>query len=144
MRFAVFAARLALGMLLIGAGAAKVGHAPDLAAAVAGFRLLPAWAVAPLALVLPFFEILLGGYLVAGLFTRVAAWVASIQLLGYAAVIAWAVLHGIPASCGCFGPSDRATADWPHVAFDAMLAALAAAIAWRAPGALAVDERLAP
>ncbi len=61
MNAAVFVVRVLLGGLLIVTGALKLGHAPDLAAAIAGFRLLPAAAVGPLALALPFFEMLLGG-----------------------------------------------------------------------------------
>jgi uncharacterized membrane protein YphA (DoxX/SURF4 family) len=129
---------------LVVAGALKIGHPVDLASAIAGFRLLPPELVAPLAVILPYFEVLLGLYLLAGLFTRVAAWVAAAQFVIYAAAIASAVLRGIPANCGCFGPGDTAVADWPHVAFDLALAAVAAFIAVRAPGALALDRRLRP
>jgi uncharacterized membrane protein YphA (DoxX/SURF4 family) len=140
----VAVARLVLGGLLIWAGALKIGHPIDLASAIAGFRLLPPDLVAPLAVILPYFEVLLGLYLLAGLFTRVAAWVAAAQFVIYAAAIASAVVRGIPANCGCFGPGDAAVADWPHVAFDLALAALAILIALRAPGAFALDRRLRP
>jgi uncharacterized membrane protein YphA (DoxX/SURF4 family) len=140
----VAVARWLLGALLVAAGALKIGHPVDLASAIAGFRLLPPELVAPLAVILPYFEVLLGLYLLAGLFTRVAAWVAAAQFVIYAAAIASAVLRGIPANCGCFGPGDTAVADWPHVAFDLALAAVAAFIAVRAPGALALDRRLRP
>jgi putative oxidoreductase len=140
----VAVARWLLGVLLVVAGALKIGHPVDLASAIAGFRLLPPELVAPLAVILPYFEVLLGLYLLAGLFTRVAAWVAAAQFVIYAAAIASAVLRGIPANCGCFGPGDTAVADWPHVAFDLALAAVAAFIAVRAPGALALDRRLRP
>jgi uncharacterized membrane protein YphA (DoxX/SURF4 family) len=144
MNAAVFVMRVVLGGLLMVTGALKVGHAPDLAAAIAGFRLLPAGAVGPLALALPFFELLLGGYLVAGLFTRTAAIVAAAQFVIYAGAIASAVIRHIPANCGCFGPHDTAVADWPHVAFDLALALSSAFVAYRAPGILAVDRRLRP
>ena len=143
MKAAVTLARLVLGGLLILAGALKVGHAPELASAIAGFRLLPPDVTAPIAVVLPYFEILLGIYLVVGLFTRVAATLAAAQFVLYAAAIASAVVRHIPANCGCFGPYDSATADWPHVFFDLALAALAAFIAYGAPGVFAVDRRLA-
>src|SRR5580658_4223695 len=140
----VAVARWLLGALLVWAGVLKIGHPVDLASAIAGFRLLPPELVAPLAVVLPYFEVLLGLYLLAGLFTRVVAWIAAAQFAIYAAAIASAVLRGIPANCGCFGPGDTAVADWPHVAFDLALAAVAAFIAVRAPGALALDRRLRP
>ncbi|HUA07919.1 MAG TPA: MauE/DoxX family redox-associated membrane protein [Candidatus Acidoferrales bacterium] len=135
-------ARWLLGLLLIAAGALKIGHAEALAGAIAGFRLLPAGIVAPMAVILPYFEVLLGLYLVAGLFTRVAALVTAVQFLVYAAAVASAVLRHIPANCGCFGPGDAAVADWPHVGFDLALAIVAIYIAAGAPGAFALDRRL--
>ena len=135
-------ARLLLGALLAVAGALKIGHASDLASSIAGFRLLGPDVVAPLAVILPFVELLLGAYLVLGLFTRIAAYVAGGAFVIYGIAIASAVVRHIPANCGCFGPNDSAVADWPHVAFDLILAALALAIARFAPGALALDRRM--
>jgi uncharacterized membrane protein YphA (DoxX/SURF4 family) len=91
---------------------------------------------------LPFFEVGLGLYLLAGLLTAAAAIVAAVQLVLYAAAIASAVMRHIPAVCGCFGPQDRATADWPHVAIDLALAAVCLLLARRAPGIYALDNRL--
>ena len=136
------AVRVLLGALFVAAGALKVGHFNDLAAAIAGFRILPEAVIAPLAVILPFFEIGLGAYLIFGLFTRAAAIVAALQLLIYSAAIASAVIRHIPANCGCFGPQDQAPADWPHVLVDLALSAVCAAIAWRAPGLLALDQRI--
>ena len=142
MQLAVLFVRVILGGVLVVTGALKVGHAPDLAAAIAGFRLLPAAVIPLMALLLPLFEIVLGAYLLVGLFARAAGWVACAQFVVYGAAIASAVVRGIAANCGCFGPNDAATADWPHVAFDLLLAALGAFIALYAPGAFALDRRL--
>jgi uncharacterized membrane protein YphA (DoxX/SURF4 family) len=134
--------RVLIGVLFLAAGASKLGHFNDLAAAIAGFRLLPGPLIGPLAVLLPFFEIGLGLYLAAGLFTRAAAIVAAAQLTLYGAAIASAVIRHIPANCGCFGPQDTARADWPHVAADLGLAAVCALLAWRAPGSYALDNRI--
>lgn len=139
---AVFVVRFAVGATLVVAGASKVFHAASLAAAIAGFRLLPATIVGPLALALPYFELLVGIYLLVGLFTRATATVAAVQFLLYAGAIASAVVRHIPANCGCFGPGDTAVSDWPHVAFDGSLAIAAAFVAFAAPGAFAVDRKL--
>lgn len=139
---AVFIVRVLLGALLVAAGALKAGHPAELAANIAGFRILPAGIAGPLAVALPYVEILLGLYLLAGLFTRVAAVVSALQFLCYGGAVASAVVRHIPANCGCFGPGDAARADWPHVGFDLMLAAASAFVAYGAPGALAVDRRL--
>lgn len=142
MEAAVFVVRVLLGALLIAAGVLKVGHPAELASNIAAFRLLPPDVVGPLAIALPYVELLLGAYLIAGLFTKTIAVIATAQFLLYAGAIGSAVLRHIPASCGCFGPNDSATADWPHVAFDVMLAVAAAFVAYAGPGALALDRKL--
>jgi uncharacterized membrane protein YphA (DoxX/SURF4 family) len=139
---AVLILRLLLGGVLLAAGGLKAGHASSLAASIADFRLLPAAVVGPLALALPYLELLLGAYLIAGLFTRVAAALAASEFLIYAVAIASAVVRRISAGCGCFGPKDTAVADWPHVAFDLVLAAASGFVAYAAPGALAIDRVL--
>jgi uncharacterized membrane protein YphA (DoxX/SURF4 family) len=108
---AVLLLRVLLGGMLLAAGGLKVGHASSLAASIAEFRLLPAAIVGPLALALPYLEILLGVYLVIGLFTRFAGTLAALEFLIYAAAIASAIVRRIPAGCGCFGPKATATAD---------------------------------
>jgi uncharacterized membrane protein YphA (DoxX/SURF4 family) len=142
MAMAVFVVRVLLGGLLLAAGALKLGHAAELAATIASFRLVPPAITGTLAVALPFIELMLGAYLVAGLFTKAAATLAAVQFFVYAAAIASAVSRHISASCGCFGPNDSSTADWPHVAFDVMLAAASLFIAFGAPGAFAVDRKL--
>lgn len=142
MDVAVLVLRVILGGILLVAGALKVAHPAELASAIAGFRLLPAAIAGPLALALPYIELLLGGYLVIGLFTRAIAAIAATQFLLYAGAVASAVLRHIPANCGCFGPNDATVADWPHVASDLLLAAASAFVAIGAPGALALDRRM--
>jgi uncharacterized membrane protein YphA (DoxX/SURF4 family) len=134
--------RLAVGALFIFAGASKIGHAGLFAAQITAFGLVPRPLIAPMALLLPVFEVLLGGYLVLGLYTRVAAIVAGVQLAIFAGAIASAVSRGLSLSCGCFGPSDTTVTSWPEVARDLGFAVVAAFIAWRAPGMLALDRRI--
>jgi uncharacterized membrane protein YphA (DoxX/SURF4 family) len=141
MQVTVTLARVALAAVLITAGVLKVGHAPALAASIAAFRLLPAGVIPFLAVVLPLLEVLLGLYLIAGLFTRAAGIITAVMFALYAAAIASAVIRGIPADCGCFGPGEHAVADWPHVVLDLALALLAAFVSKNAPGILALDRR---
>lgn len=77
-----------------------------------------------------------------GLLTRFAAIVASTQFALFAAAVASLVVRGIPADCGCFGSGVNTPPTWPHVGGDLLLAALAALVAWRAPGFAALDRRL--
>ncbi|MDB5041975.1 MAG: DoxX [Candidatus Eremiobacteraeota bacterium] len=142
MNWVVLVLRIALGAIFLFAGAAKVGHADQFAAQIAGFRLLPQPMVAPLAVALPYLEILLGGYLVVGLFTRTAAWFAVALLAVFDLAVASAVVRGMTVSCGCFGPSDTTVTTWGEVARDAVFVLLAVIVALRPPGALAVDRRI--
>jgi uncharacterized membrane protein YphA (DoxX/SURF4 family) len=138
----VLVLRVAVGILFIWAGSAKIGHADLLAAEIAAFGLVPHALIAPLALLLPFCEVLLGAYLVLGLYTRVAALIAVVQLAIFATAIGSAVARGLSLSCGCFGPGDKTVTSWPEVARDLAFAVVAAFVAWQAPGMLALDRRI--
>jgi uncharacterized membrane protein YphA (DoxX/SURF4 family) len=138
----VLVLRVAIGAIFLVAGASKIGHVNVFATEIAGFRIVPQPLVAPLAVLLPFVEVLLGGYLIVGLYTRVAGWIAAVQLAIFAAAIASTVVRGMAVSCGCFGPNDATVTSWPEVARDAALALVAAFVAWRAPGKLALDRRM--
>jgi len=143
MAYLVFALRLAVGGLLLVAGVLKAHDGPAATAStIAGYRILPPGIVAPLGVALPYAEILLGAYIAGGLFTRVAAAVASVQFGLFALAVASLVVRGIPADCGCFGSGVRTPPSWVHVGADVLLVLVCACIAWRAPGAFAVDRRL--
>jgi uncharacterized membrane protein YphA (DoxX/SURF4 family) len=138
----VLAVRVVLGAIFVVAGASKVGHADMFAAQIAGFRLLPAAVIAPIAIALPFLEVLLGIYLILGLFTRTAAWIAVALLAAFDLAIASAVVRGMSVSCGCFGPNDATVTSWAEVARDAVFVVLAAFVALRPPGTFALDRRI--
>jgi uncharacterized membrane protein YphA (DoxX/SURF4 family) len=142
MAYLTFALRLAIGALLIVAGVLKAHDGPvATATSIAGYRVLPPSIVAPLGVALPYVEILLGAYLVLGLFTRVAAWLAAVQFAIFSMAVGSLVVRGIPADCGCFGSSIPTPPTWGHVALDVALAALAVVVALKAPGAFSLDDR---
>lgn len=67
--------RLVLGGVFLYAGASKVFDPGGLAASIRSYGLgLPEWFVTLSAYALPPFEVLLGLYLLVGLFTRASAW----------------------------------------------------------------------
>jgi uncharacterized membrane protein YphA (DoxX/SURF4 family) len=142
MAYLTLALRIAIGALLIVAGVLKAHDGPAATATtIAGYRILPSSIVAPLGVALPYVEILLGAYLVLGLFTRVAAWLAAVQFAIFSFAVGSLVVRGIPADCGCFGSSIPTPPTWGHVALDVALAVLAALIASTAPGAFSLDRR---
>lgn len=123
--------RLGLGALFITAGVLKVGHAADLASAITAYRLgLPPTVVAALALALPPFEILLGIYLITGLLLTVSSTVALVMLALFTVIVTSAVVRGLSAPCGCFGPGDNAPATWLTIVRDLCFLLPAIYLAW--------------
>ena len=141
MAVAVFVVRLVIGGLLLLAGALKAHDGPAATATtIAGYRILPPLLVAPLGVALPYLEILLGAYLLAGLFTRAVAYAVAAQFLIFAVAVASLVVRQIPANCGCFGSGVNTPPSWGHVGVDVALALLTFAAGWFGPGVLAVDR----
>ena len=138
MAYLVFVLRIGLGLVLLVAGVLKAHDGAALTAtSIAGYRILPPSVVAPLGVALPYVEIFLGGYLVAGFLTRAAAWIAAAQFAIFSVAVASLVVRNIPADCGCFGSGVPTPPSWGHVAADVALALGAAFVAMRAPGAWA-------
>ncbi len=144
MKFVLLLARFVVGGTLLVAGVLKLGHFDALASTIASYRIpfLAPPVIAPMAVAIPLIEVLLGAYLLIGLYTRLIGALALCEFAIFAAAVASVVMRGIPASCGCFGPGDTRPASWVEVARDVGLAALAALIVWRGPGVLALDQRM--
>ena len=95
--------RVAAGVIMVWAGIAKLIDIPAAVRAVRAYRLLPEALVPLTGNVLPFIEIALGVFLIAGLFTRVSAYVYLALLAVYVTGTIWAWAHGLQIDCGCFG-----------------------------------------
>ncbi len=140
--WALVVSRVGIGAVFLVAGALKFGHAPQFAAQIAAFGILPQALVAPAAIALPFVEMLVGLYLVVGLFTRYAALAAFVLAFVFDAAIASAVIRGLALDCGCFGQGDKTVTSWAEVGRDFVFVLLAAAVAVWPPTRLSVDARL--
>ncbi len=140
------AARLALGVVAITAGASKIGDLPASVRAVRAYRLLPEGLAVVTGNALPLVEILLGVLLVVGLFTRVSAILFGLLLLAFAIGIASAWARGLAIDCGCFGGGGEIdpaeTAYLGDLVRDLSLTALAALLAWRPRTRLSLDSAL--
>jgi len=142
------AARLVTGVVWIVAGALKL---PDPAASVRAVRaydLLPESVVPTVGHLLPAVEIVVGGALVLGLFTRVAASVSAIMYLLFIVGIASVWSRGIEIECGCFGGGGTkagASSSYPwEIARDAGLLLLSLFLVWSPRTRLSLDTVLFP
>lgn len=101
---AAFVARLLLGGVFVLAAVGKLAAPAAFATAVERYGLLPLAVVVPVATALPWLELLLGAYLLVGLFTRFSAIVALALLAAFGTALASALLRGLSLEgCGCFG-----------------------------------------
>jgi uncharacterized membrane protein YphA (DoxX/SURF4 family) len=96
--------RFALSAILLWSGLAKLLESDQQRRdAVAAYRVFPASWVGPLSLGLPLLEVILAVLLLAGLFTRIAALVTALLMLGFIVGIASVWIRGYSIDCGCFG-----------------------------------------
>jgi uncharacterized membrane protein YphA (DoxX/SURF4 family) len=153
--WAAFVCRVLVGLVFVVAGATKLAALGSFTATLLAYAVLPVWAIRPLALTLPWVEVAIGGYLLAGLFARPAAWAAVVLLAVFSAAIAQAVWRGLSLEdCGCFGALTASvpllqpllggpSAGMQDVVRDAMYALLALAVALGPPTPFSLDTQLA-
>ncbi len=106
-RWLLLAGRLALGVIFVVAAWAKL-RAPwiEFAGNLAGFQLLPDWALEPIAKTLPWCELALGVALISGIWQRWFALIASLLLGLFFSVMVRSYAVGLQIDCGCFGPGE--------------------------------------
>ncbi len=98
-------ARLVLGGIFIYASLDKISQPLEFARIIENYRILPGFLITLPALVLPWVELLCGLLLIAGMWTRSAAWLLSLLLLAFILALAVNAVRGIDVSCGCFSTS---------------------------------------
>ena len=96
--------RLGAGQVFIFAGLIKVADPAEVARSIQAFGVVENDSLISLAAyIIPWTEIIAGVLLVAGLFTRAAATVILLMLIGFVALILNAMNKGQELTCGCFG-----------------------------------------
>ena len=141
--YATLLSRIVLGGVFLVAGASKVLDPGALAASIRSYELpLPEWFVSLSAHALPFLEILLGLYLLAGLFTRLSAWATNGLMILFILALMQGAMRGLQIDCGCFGSSTEAGNLWLDAARDVGLLVLGLHIALAPIGRFSVDALL--
>lgn len=79
---------------------------------VDSYQILPTWAVSPTAHFLPFFEIVLGIWLLSGVALRLSSLLSTLAICVfiYAMFSAWR--RGLSINCGCFGQGGKPIGPW--------------------------------
>ncbi|HEY8285171.1 MAG TPA: MauE/DoxX family redox-associated membrane protein [Chloroflexota bacterium] len=100
-RYLALAFRLFLAVVFLIAGGSKLAHANLFVDTVKGYKMLPGSLVRPFGLALPWIEVLVGLYLLVGLFTRLAALAAGVFLVIFLFALGVQIAHGHTGDCGC-------------------------------------------
>jgi putative oxidoreductase len=96
--------RILAGGLFVVAGALKAFNPANFAADIDHYHLLPYFALAPLALYLPWLEIICGLAVIASCAFRRSALVLLFALtVVFTGAVVSAMIRGLDISCGCFG-----------------------------------------
>lgn len=142
--YATLVSRLVLGGVFLVAGATKIPDPGGLAASIRSYELyLPEWFVSLSAHALPYLEVMIGLYLLAGLFQKVFAWVTTGLTALFLLAILQGALRGLQIDCGCFGSSAGETSSLPFaVARDLGLLLLGLHLVLAPIGRFSVDALL--
>ncbi|MDI1295317.1 MAG: methylamine utilization protein MauE [bacterium] len=135
------AASVGIGLIFLTGGLSKLRHRILLPGVIANYRLLPPSLVAPVAIALPFVEILTGGALLVGI--APVPVIVAILLLGiFAVAMGINIVRGRShIDCGCGRSHLRHAIGWPLVGRNGALALLLAPRLLPAP-ALLLGDRL--
>jgi uncharacterized membrane protein YphA (DoxX/SURF4 family) len=134
--------RLVAAGIWIVAGAAKIADLQQFRAQVQAYQLLPGAFEAPFAYALPFVEVAVGLYLLAGLLVRPAAILSSLLMLAFIAAMGQAYARGLPLDCGCFGTLARQQIGIGSILRDAALGLPGLVMALRPARLLSLDRAL--
>lgn len=144
--YATLISRLLLGGVFLIAGITKALDPGGLAASIRTYELgLPEWFVSVSAFGLPYLEILVGLYLIVGLFTKVSAWATNAMMVVFILALLQGALRGLEIDCGCFGNAangEQQDSLWVDPVRDLGLLALGLHIALAPIGRFSVDALL--
>ena len=142
-----FLFRLILGGVLLVAGALKVTDPYSSATSVRAYQILPVDLANFLGFVLPFAEVVIGIFLIVGIWVRLNAIAGGALMVMFIIAIGQAWARGISLDCGCFGKGGLLDSDelpvWNYtleIARDIVLAAFAIYIYRFPQGKLGFDK----
>ena len=121
--------RILLGGLFIYASWDKILDPEAFAAIVANYQILPALLVNPVALGLPWFELVCGICLIINRWAKGSALIVTALMGIFMVALGYSAYRGIDITCGCFTMSGEAPKSmWGYLLRDALLLALAITI----------------
>jgi uncharacterized membrane protein YphA (DoxX/SURF4 family) len=110
--------RLFLGAVFIFAGVPKIMDTAGFASAVYNYQLLPDALINFFAIFLPWLEVVVGAFLILGIWLPGAVIIYNGLMLTFMAAIIISAIRGLDISCGCFSTDSTDAIDWKTIARD--------------------------
>lgn len=104
--------RLYLAGIFIYASLHKINFPAEFADNIAGYLIVPYWLVSPLALFMPWLELVSGLFLLAGVRVRAASLLIGGMLVMFTVAVIVALIQDTPIGCGCFQSVGEAISWW--------------------------------
>jgi uncharacterized membrane protein YphA (DoxX/SURF4 family) len=101
-RWLELVSRWVLGLVFIYAGSGKILSPAVFAKALYGYGLFPAWLINPIAIILPFVELVAGLALIVGIYPRSAVSIVNALLAAFIVLLSINLIRGHEFNCGCF------------------------------------------
>ncbi len=95
-------ARLFVGFVFIFAGIGKIADPQTFSKEIANYHILPDFLINITALVLPWLEVIIGIFLIAGIRIKASATIASGLMIVFILAVLSAMVRGLDINCGCF------------------------------------------
>ena len=106
---------LILGAIFIYASIDKIIHPAASAEAIYNYQILPDSLINLTAIVLPWLELILGLFLIIGLFREGSVCIVTVLMLVFFGAMIFNLARGLDIHCGCFGTSTDGTSNAPMV-----------------------------
>lgn len=137
--------RWGIGGIFVFASVHKIIYPDQFAAIIKGYQLFPLVTIHPLAVFVPFLELLCGLALIVGVFPRGAITIINIMLLMFIVAISINLLRGHEFDCGCFSFAQNAAASVVHLLIrDLICLAGGVYVLWFQAGRTLSDEEFFP
>lgn len=112
-----------LAWLWLSSGWAKIGGFDDFQRTVYDYQMLPVPLAKMVSIVVPAVELIIGLFILIGLYLRPAAWASAGLLSVFCMAIGWAMSQGLQIDCGCMlgGSAEGTPVGWPKLQENAAL-----------------------
>ena len=102
-KYLLFGLRLVLGALFIYSAVTKIEDIHYFVKSIENYKLLPSGLLNVIGITIPALELIVGIFLLLGIFVKESALVGSILMIIFILVVASALFRGLDIDCGCFG-----------------------------------------